>query len=235
MTPIGASWARQKPLPTGFSRTHLDDGSELTGCTQSPGHLGAEAHHRGRRLCTALERSHPLNRHDFADVVLYDDVLPVLAELRRNHQVGLLSNGNSYPKRLGLEDCFQATVLSQDHSVEKPDRRIFDIASALLPGEPQSWSATRWPMTSPEPKRQADRSLAQQGRRRDPESRPRPCDPKPARTSPHGECTVTPAPVGRSLSGTPRKGRAPIARHQLSRRESLRIGRRAGIPESRAF
>ncbi|WAH95235.1 HAD family hydrolase [Arthrobacter sp. MMS18-M83] len=73
----------------------------------------------------------------FADVMLYDDVLPVLAELRRNHHVGLLSNGNSYPKRLGLEDCFQAAVLSQDHGVEKPDRRIFDIASDLLPGEPR--------------------------------------------------------------------------------------------------
>ena len=73
----------------------------------------------------------------FADVMLYDDVLPVLAELRRNHHVGLLSNGNSYPKRLGLEDCFHAVVLSQDHGVEKPDRRIFDIASDLLPGEPR--------------------------------------------------------------------------------------------------
>ncbi len=69
--------------------------------------------------------------------MLFEDVLPVLAELRRNHHVGLLSNGNSYPKRLGLEDCFQATVLSQDHGVEKPDRRIFDIASDLLPGEPR--------------------------------------------------------------------------------------------------
>lgn len=73
----------------------------------------------------------------FAGVMLYDDALPVLAELRRNHHVGLLSNGNSYPKRLGLEDCFQAAVLSQDHGVEKPDRRIFDIASELLPGEPR--------------------------------------------------------------------------------------------------
>ncbi|MBT2555551.1 HAD family hydrolase [Arthrobacter sp. ISL-5] len=76
-------------------------------------------------------------QHRFADVMLYDDVLPVLAELRRNHQVGLLSNGNSYPKNLGLEDSFQAAVLSQDHGIEKPDHRIFDIASDLLPGEPR--------------------------------------------------------------------------------------------------
>ncbi|MBT2551907.1 HAD family hydrolase [Arthrobacter sp. ISL-5] len=73
----------------------------------------------------------------FADVELYDDVLLVLAELRRSHRVGLLSNGNSYPHRLGLEDLFEASVLSQDHGIEKPDKRIFDIASALLPGEPR--------------------------------------------------------------------------------------------------
>ncbi|WP_234751378.1 HAD family hydrolase [Arthrobacter ramosus] len=73
----------------------------------------------------------------FADVMFYNDVLPVLAELRRNHHVALLSNGNSYPKRLGLKDYFQAAVLSQEHGVEKPDCRIFDIASDLLPGEPR--------------------------------------------------------------------------------------------------
>jgi hypothetical protein len=38
LTPIGASWARQKLSPSGFSRTHLDDGTLLTGCTQPPRH-----------------------------------------------------------------------------------------------------------------------------------------------------------------------------------------------------
>ncbi|TLM80783.1 hypothetical protein [Pseudarthrobacter sp. NamE5] len=27
--------------PSGFSRTHVDDGTHLTDCTQSPGHQGA--------------------------------------------------------------------------------------------------------------------------------------------------------------------------------------------------
>jgi HAD superfamily hydrolase (TIGR01549 family) len=76
-------------------------------------------------------------RRRFSEVDLFDDVLPVLEVLRQHHHVGLLSNGNSYPHRLGLENLFQSTVLSQDHGIEKPDPRIFDIASTLLPGEPR--------------------------------------------------------------------------------------------------
>jgi putative hydrolase of the HAD superfamily len=70
----------------------------------------------------------------FAGVDLYDDVLPVLETLVRDHTVGLLSNGNSYPERVGLERFFAATVFSQDHGVEKPDPRIYAIAQAAIPG-----------------------------------------------------------------------------------------------------
>jgi hypothetical protein len=35
-----------------FSRTQLDDGTQLTGCTQPPGNLGLAPHHRDRRPCT---------------------------------------------------------------------------------------------------------------------------------------------------------------------------------------
>lgn len=35
-----------------FSRTHLDGGTQLTGCTQPPGNLGLAPHHRDRRPCT---------------------------------------------------------------------------------------------------------------------------------------------------------------------------------------
>ena len=35
------TWARQELFPSGFSRTHGDDGTHLTGCTQSPGHRHA--------------------------------------------------------------------------------------------------------------------------------------------------------------------------------------------------
>jgi HAD superfamily hydrolase (TIGR01549 family) len=70
----------------------------------------------------------------FAGVDLYDDVLPVLETLIRDHTVGLLSNGNSYPERVGLQRIFTATVFSQDHGVEKPDPRIYAIAQAAIPG-----------------------------------------------------------------------------------------------------
>ncbi|GAA2758910.1 HAD family hydrolase [Actinopolymorpha rutila] len=71
----------------------------------------------------------------FANVDLYDDVLPTLETLILNHSVGLLSNGNSYPARVGLEHLFSATVFSQDHGVEKPDPRIYAIARAAIPGD----------------------------------------------------------------------------------------------------
>ncbi len=74
-------------------------------------------------------------RRRFAEVDLYDDVLPALETLSRDHAVGLLSNGNSYPDRVGLGHFFSATVFSQDHGVEKPDSRIYAIAQATIPGD----------------------------------------------------------------------------------------------------
>ena len=40
----------------------------------------------------------------------------------------LLSNGNSYPERCGLEGMFQFVIFSQDYGVEKPNPRLFKIA-----------------------------------------------------------------------------------------------------------
>ena len=74
-------------------------------------------------------------RRRYAEVDLYDDVLPVIGTLVRDHSVGLLSNGNSYPDRVGLGRFFSATVFSQDHGVEKPDPRIYAIAQAAIPGD----------------------------------------------------------------------------------------------------
>ena len=70
----------------------------------------------------------------FASVDLFDDVVPVLEELSREHTIGLLSNGNSYPNRVGLERYFSATVFAQDHGVAKPDPRIYAVAEQALPG-----------------------------------------------------------------------------------------------------
>ena len=66
--------------------------------------------------------------HRYETKGLFDDVTPTLDALKQKYALGLISNGNSYPKTMGLEGVFQFAVFSQDHRVEKPDRRIFQIA-----------------------------------------------------------------------------------------------------------
>jgi HAD superfamily hydrolase (TIGR01549 family) len=72
---------------------------------------------------TALYREHRLE-----NVALFDDVIPTLDALRGRYTLGLVSNGNTYPERCGLEGRFQFVVFSQDHGVEKPDPTLFRIA-----------------------------------------------------------------------------------------------------------
>ena len=67
-------------------------------------------------------------KHRFEDIELFDDVLPTLHKLQEKYTLGLLSNGNSYPERCGLEGIFQFVVFSQDYGVEKPDPEFFQIA-----------------------------------------------------------------------------------------------------------
>jgi HAD superfamily hydrolase (TIGR01549 family) len=64
----------------------------------------------------------------FEEVELFDDTLPTLDAIQGRHTVGLLSNGNTYPERCGLEGRFQFVVFSQEYGVEKPDPRLFRIA-----------------------------------------------------------------------------------------------------------
>jgi putative hydrolase of the HAD superfamily len=67
--------------------------------------------------------------HRFGEVLLYDDVRPTLTLLARDHRLGLLSNGNSYPERSGLAGVFDFVVFAHDHGVSKPDRRLYDVAA----------------------------------------------------------------------------------------------------------
>jgi len=64
-------------------------------------------------------------KHRFEDIELYPDVLPAFAALRPKFRIGLLSNGNSYPDRCGLQDHFRFTIFSQEVGIEKPDEGIF--------------------------------------------------------------------------------------------------------------
>lgn len=83
--------------------------------------------HPNKDLATHLNQVYL--KHRFEDIELYDDVIPTLDILSQHFNIGLLSNGNSYPDRCGLEGRFAFVVLSQDVQVEKPDPKIFDITA----------------------------------------------------------------------------------------------------------
>jgi len=75
-------------------------------------------------------------RHRFEDIELYPDVVPALDSLGPHFTIGLLSNGNGYPERCGLEDRFSVVVFSQDVGIEKPDPGIFLAACAQAGCDP---------------------------------------------------------------------------------------------------
>ncbi len=68
-------------------------------------------------------------KHRFEDVELYPDVISTFDVLAPQFKLGLLSNGNTYPERCGLEGYFAFVVFSQDVQIEKPNRRIFEITA----------------------------------------------------------------------------------------------------------
>ena len=68
-------------------------------------------------------------KHRFEDVELYPDVIPTFDLLVPHFKLGLLSNGNTYPERCGLEGYFDFVVFSQDVQIEKPHPKIFEITA----------------------------------------------------------------------------------------------------------
>lgn len=68
---------------------------------------------------------------------LYPEAQNCLAELtRRGVSMGLITNGDSRQQRsklskLGLADIFRVVIISSEHNVSKPERRIFQIAASL--------------------------------------------------------------------------------------------------------
>jgi putative hydrolase of the HAD superfamily len=67
-------------------------------------------------------------KHRFEDIELYDDVLPMLNALKEKYKLIIISNGNSYPDKCGLENLIDIAIFSQDYNVWKPDVRLFEIA-----------------------------------------------------------------------------------------------------------
>lgn len=67
--------------------------------------------------------------HQPAGKVTFLDVQPTLESLGARCVIGLLSNGNSYARDLGLAGLINFDVFGQDHEgIEKPDSRMFQIA-----------------------------------------------------------------------------------------------------------
>ena len=69
--------------------------------------------------------------HRFEDLELYPDVIPCLTALGKRYDLGLLTNGNGYPERCGLQGRFSFTAFAQDLGVAKPDVEFFRRALSL--------------------------------------------------------------------------------------------------------
>ena len=67
-------------------------------------------------------------KHRFEEIELFADVVETLDVLERSYVLGLVSNGNSYPEKCGLDGRFKFVVFAQDHGVAKPDPLLFSIA-----------------------------------------------------------------------------------------------------------
>jgi putative hydrolase of the HAD superfamily len=67
-------------------------------------------------------------KHRFEDLELYTDVIATFDALAPRFRLGLLSNGNGYPERVGLAGRFQFVVFSQEVGVAKPAAKIFAVA-----------------------------------------------------------------------------------------------------------
>lgn len=75
--------------------------------------------------------------------VPFPESAPVLTRLKKNYELGVLTNGLPRHQRrklegAGLAPFFETVVVSGDHGVGKPDKRIFEIALEVYgaaPGE----------------------------------------------------------------------------------------------------
>jgi putative hydrolase of the HAD superfamily len=71
------------------------------------------------------------------EVVLYDDVLPVLERLRERYLLCAVSNGNADLEVIGLAQYFEHTLAAREAGVLKPDPRIFAQLLERAGAEPQ--------------------------------------------------------------------------------------------------
>lgn len=70
------------------------------------------------------------------EVVLFEDVLPVLERLRQNYPLVALTNGNADIKRIGIDHLFQDSISAEDVTLGKPDPEMFELACQRLNIQP---------------------------------------------------------------------------------------------------
>jgi len=70
------------------------------------------------------------------EVVLFEDVLPVLERLRQNYPLVALTNGNADIKRIGIDHLFQDSISAADVTLGKPDAEMFELACQRLNIQP---------------------------------------------------------------------------------------------------
>ncbi|MDP6455201.1 MAG: HAD family hydrolase [SAR202 cluster bacterium] len=75
-------------------------------------------------------------QYRYANIVPFADVVPALTALRRRYKIGALTNGNSYPERVGMGHLFDFAALASEQGISKPDPRIFHIAVEMAQCEP---------------------------------------------------------------------------------------------------
>lgn len=98
------------------------EGLRFAGFMRTLDAIGIRDEHFARDLAnTYLEKR-------FANARIFDDALPALDRLRGHFRLGLLTNGNSYPDRLGLGDRFEFTIIAQEHGLSKPDPEFYELA-----------------------------------------------------------------------------------------------------------
>jgi FMN phosphatase YigB (HAD superfamily) len=78
-----------------------------------------------------------LLKREFTATAVSDETYNVLSTLADHHPLGIITNGvggvqREKLSRTGLEDLFDAVVVSYDVGVHKPNRRIFDAARDCL-------------------------------------------------------------------------------------------------------
>jgi len=70
------------------------------------------------------------------EVVLFADVLPVLARLQQNYPLVALTNGNADIKRIGIDHLFQYSISAEEVTLGKPDAEMFELACQRLNIQP---------------------------------------------------------------------------------------------------